>query len=41
MVFPLNLILAAFSIFTPDVVNFAKSSLVKAYRKLSGQNSKD
>jgi hypothetical protein len=41
MVFPLNFILAVFSIFTPDVMHFAKSSLVKAYRKLRGQNSKD
>ena len=36
-VFPINFVLAAFSIFTPDVVNFAKSNLVKAYEKLSGQ----
>jgi hypothetical protein len=40
MVFPLNFVLAAFSIFTPDVVNFAKSSLAKVYRKLSGRSSK-
>jgi hypothetical protein len=32
--------LATLSIFTPDVVNFAKSCLVKAYRKLSGRRSK-
>jgi hypothetical protein len=39
-VFPLNFALAAFSIFTPDVVNFVKSNLVKAYRKLSRRGSK-
>jgi hypothetical protein len=35
MVYPLNFLLAALSIFTPDVVNFAKSKMEKAYRKLS------
>jgi hypothetical protein len=40
LVFPLNFALAAFSIFTPDVVNFVKSNLVKAYRKLSRRSSK-
>ena len=40
MVFPLNFVLAAFSIFTPDVLGFVKSRLVKAYRKLSGLSSK-
>jgi hypothetical protein len=39
-VFPLNFILAAFSIFTPDVLGFVKSGLVKAYRKLSRWSSK-
>jgi hypothetical protein len=39
-VFPFNLTLAAFSIFTPDVVNFLKSLFVKVHRKLSGQGSK-
>ena len=39
-VFPLNFALAAFSIFTPDVVNFLKAILAKAYRKLSGRKSK-
>ena len=34
-VFPFNFTLAAFSIFTPNVVNFTKSVLIKAYRKLS------
>jgi hypothetical protein len=40
LVFPINFTLAAFSIFTPDVVNFAKSKLIKAYRKLSRRSSK-
>jgi hypothetical protein len=40
VVFPLNFLLASLSIFTPDVVQFAKSSLAKVYRKLSGRNSK-
>ncbi len=40
MVFPLNFALAAFSIFTPDVVGFVKSRLVTAYRKLSKRSSK-
>lgn len=39
MVFPLNFVLAAFSIFTPDVVGFVKAGLVKAYRRLSGRSS--
>jgi hypothetical protein len=39
-VFPFNFTLAAFSIFTPDVVNFLKSLLLKAYLKLIGQGSK-
>lgn len=37
-VFPFNFTLAAFSIFTPDGVNFVKSLLVKVYRKLSKQS---
>jgi len=40
LVFPFNFTLAALSIFTPDVVNFLKSSLTKVYCKLSGQSSK-
>jgi hypothetical protein len=40
MVFPLNFALAAFSIFTPTVLGFVKSWLVKAYRKLSRRSSK-
>jgi hypothetical protein len=35
VVFPINFVLAAFSIFTPDVVNFLKSFLAKAYQRLS------
>ena len=35
-VFPLNFLLACLSIFTPDIVGFAKSKLVKAYQKLKG-----
>ncbi|MCW4031077.1 MAG: hypothetical protein NWE80_01795 [Candidatus Bathyarchaeota archaeon] len=38
-VFPFNFTLAAFSIFTPEGVNFVKLSLIKFYRKLSGLNS--
>lgn len=38
-VFPFNFTLAAFSIFTPDVVNLVKSALVKANRKLRGSKS--
>jgi hypothetical protein len=38
-VFPFNFTLAAFSIFTPDVVNLVKSVLVKAYRKLRSSKS--
>jgi hypothetical protein len=40
MVFPFNFTLAAFSIFTPDVVCSAKSKLGKAYEKLWGRGSK-
>lgn len=39
-VFPFNFTLAAFSIFTPNVVYFLKSLLVKARGKLSGRSSK-
>jgi hypothetical protein len=35
VVFPFNFTLAALSIFTPDVVNFVKSKMKNAYRKLS------
>ena len=35
VVFPINFLLATLSIFTPDVVNFAKSKLESAYQKLS------
>ncbi len=40
-VFPFNFTLAAFSIFTPDIVNSVKSNLSKAYRKLSSLHSKN
>jgi hypothetical protein len=39
MVFPLNFLLASLSIFTPDVLTFLKSNLIKAYQKLSGRRS--
>jgi len=39
-VFPFNFTLAAFSVFTPDVVNFLKSLLIKIYPKISGRSSK-
>jgi hypothetical protein len=39
-VFPLNFVLAAFSIFTPDIVSFVKSTAGKAYRKLAKHDSK-
>jgi len=38
-VFPFNFTLAAFSIFTPDVVNLVKSALVKVRGKLRGSKS--
>jgi hypothetical protein len=34
-VFPLNFVLAAFSIFTPDIVSFLKSTVSSTRRKLS------
>jgi len=40
MVFPLNFVLATFSIFNPDVVCFVKSTVGKAYRKLAKHFSK-
>ena len=40
LVFPFNFTLAALSVFTPDVVHFAKSCLAKAYQKLSGRSAK-
>ncbi len=39
-IFPLNFTLAAFSVFTPDIVKTVKSLLMKVYRRLSRQNSK-
>jgi len=35
-VFPINFVLAALSIFTPDVVNFVKQGIKKIRRKTSG-----
>jgi hypothetical protein len=35
IVFPINFLLASLSIFTPDVVNFAKLKVENAYQKLS------
>jgi hypothetical protein len=40
MVFPFNFTLAAFSVFTPDVVNFTRSILLKAYGKFPVKSSK-
>jgi hypothetical protein len=37
-VFPINFVLASLSIFTPDVVNFAKQGIKKIHRKTSGNN---
>jgi len=34
VVFPINFLLASLSIFTPDVVNFAKSRMERVYQKL-------
>ena len=39
MVFPLNFLLASFSIFTPDVVRFAKTKLANAYYRLRPEKS--
>jgi hypothetical protein len=39
-VFPLNFVLAAFSIFTPTVLDFVKSFLMKAYQRLLRRSSK-
>ena len=41
MVFPLNFLLASLSIFTPDVVGFAKNKTLKAYQRLKrGRSAK-
>jgi hypothetical protein len=40
-VFPLNFALAAFSIFTPDIVSFVKSAVGKVYGKLAKRDSKN
>jgi hypothetical protein len=37
-VFPINFVLAALSVFTPDVVSFAKQGIKKIHRKTSGRN---
>jgi hypothetical protein len=37
IVFPINFTLAAFSIFTPDIVSFVKSSMARARRRLLGR----
>jgi hypothetical protein len=37
-VFPINFVLAALSIFTPDVVNFIKQGIMKIRRKISGND---
>ena len=39
LVFPLNFLLAALSIFTPDVAGSAKTKLVNAYRRLCREKS--
>jgi hypothetical protein len=40
LVFPLNFVLAVFSVFTPDVLGLVKSGLVKVSRKLFRRGSK-
>ena len=37
MVFPLNFLIASFSIFTPDVLGFLKKGFAKLYRRLKGK----
>ena len=39
-VFPLNFLLASLSIFTPDIVSFVKSKLVKAYQLISARRER-
>ena len=39
MVFPLNFLLASLSIFTPDILGFAKSKTVNAYHRLKRRRS--
>jgi hypothetical protein len=39
MVYPLNFLLALLSIFTPNVVYFAKSKIEKAYQKLAKKSA--
>jgi hypothetical protein len=38
-VFPINFVLAAFSILTPDVMSFIKSKIESVYRKLAVSKS--
>jgi len=40
-VFPINFVLAALSIFTPDVVNFVKQGIKRIYRRTSGSKPVD
>lgn len=40
MIFPLNFLLASLSIFTPDILGFAKSKIVTAYHRLKRGKSK-
>jgi hypothetical protein len=39
MVYPLNFLLASLSIFTPDVLHYAKSGVMRVYRRFSGKNA--
>ena len=40
MVFPLNFLIAAFSIFTPDALGLLKKGFAKLYRRLKGKEQK-
>jgi hypothetical protein len=39
IVFPVNFVLAAFSIFTPDILNFMKSKILDSNRRLRSRKS--
>ncbi len=39
MIYPLNFLLASFSIFTPDVVNYAKLGATRAYGRFSRRDT--
>jgi len=41
MVFPLNFLLASLSIFTPDVIGFVKSKLLRGYYRVKRKKEKD